>query len=120
MKRGSLELKILTPEGSLIEADSLESINVPLADDFPIGIRTGHAPLIAETIKGKVIYRGSSQENQIELHAGVLEIRENMVVILTPGKVSSMPREINQPSVTEYERLMNTLAEKLNVDIDQG
>ncbi len=118
MSSNSLKLKILTPEGSLLEAGSLDSVNVPLADDCPIGIRPGHAPLIAETNKGKVLYRESNHEKQIELHAGVLEIRDNVVLILSPGEVSTIPQEITQPSETEYDRLMNTLVEKFNVNQD--
>jgi len=115
MSQDSIDLRIITPEGSLLEAESLNTVNVPLADGFPIGIRPGHAPLIAETKKGEVFYRDSNLEQRIDLHAGVLEIRENVVIILTPGEASTIPNEITKSSETEYDRLMNTLAEKFSL-----
>lgn len=116
MSSESLKLRVFTPEGTILEADSLRSVNVPLADDCPIGIRPGHAPLIAETKKGAVHYRGHHQDERINLHAGILEIRDNEIIILTPGEVSTISPEITQPTELEYERLMKTLIEKLNLD----
>lgn len=113
-----LKLKILTPEGAVLETDSLTSVNVPLADGCPIGIRPGHAALIAETEQGTVHYRGPNQEDKIKLHAGVLDIRDNGIIILTPGEVSKIPSEITQPSETEYDRLMNTLVENISLGQD--
>jgi F0F1-type ATP synthase epsilon subunit len=117
-KETLLSLEILTPEGTILKADSLFSINVPLADGSPIGIRPGHAPLIAETLQGSVRFRTAESESQIELHAGVLDIRDNRVIILTPGKVSGTPREIADGSETEYDRLMGSLIEKINLNQD--
>ena len=113
-----LSLKILTPEGSLLEADSLISISIPLADGGPIGIKPGHAPLIAETTQGTVIYRESGRENKINLLAGVLDIRDNLVIILTPGENMTMLPENTQPSETEYDRLMKTLVENFSLNQD--
>ena len=118
MSSESLILRVFTPEGTILEADSLSSVNVPLADDCPIGIRPGHAPLIAETKKGIVHYRGQHQEEIIQLHAGILEIRDNEIIILTSGEVSTISPEITQPTELEYERLMKTLVEKLSLDQD--
>ncbi len=36
MNQKLLELRVLTPDGSLVEADSLISINIPLSDGCPI------------------------------------------------------------------------------------
>jgi len=117
MSSGSLlSLNIFTPEGTILEADSLFSINIPLADGSPIGIKPGHAPLIAETEQGAVRFRSSEGENQIELNAGVLDIRDNLVIILTPGKASGTPRGITDGPETEYDRLMGSLIEKINLN----
>lgn len=117
MSIGSLlSLNVLTPEGSILDEEALYSVNVPLADGCPIGIKPGHAPLIAETIQGLVRFRSSDGENQIELHAGVLDIRDNQVIILTPGKVSATPLEITEESENDYDRLMTSLIEKLDLN----
>lgn len=118
MSSESLKLRVFTPEGTILEADSLNSVNVPLADDCPIGIRPGHAPLIAETKKGTVHYRGHYQVERINLRAGILEIRDNEIIILTPGEVSTISPEITQSTEVEYERLMKTLVETLSMDQD--
>lgn len=108
-----LHLKILTPDGIILERSSLRAINVPLANGLPLGIRPGHAPLIAETLRGSVKYRTSTSEIAVELHAGVLEIRENVVMILTAGEVSETPPEISTQPEKAYDRLMQTLIDKL-------
>lgn len=110
-----LSLKILTPEGSILDIDGLYSINIPLADGSPICIRPGHAPLIAETVQGTVEYRNEKGQ-EIQLHAGVIDIKNNIITILTPGKVSITPQEIIEPVEKEYNRLMRTLVDKLIFD----
>ena len=116
MSPGSLlRLKILTPEGSILEAEALNSVNIPLADGCPIGIRPGHTPLIAETVQGTVYYQSSNQQDKIELHAGILDLRDNLVIILTSGEVSTIRPDVAQSSQTEYDRLMNTLVEKFKL-----
>lgn len=118
MRREFLKLRVLTPEGTILETDKLSSVNIPLADDFPIGIRPGHTPLIGETKKGVVHYRGTDKDGEIRLHAGILNIRDNEIVILCPGAVSTISPEITQPSETEYDRLMNTLVENFTLKQD--
>ena len=54
MSENELTLKILTPDGQVLEADHLIEVVVPLADGGTIGIRPQHAPLIAETVTGTV------------------------------------------------------------------
>lgn len=111
--RERLHLKILTPQGIILERDALTGVNVPLADGLPIGIRPGHAPLIAETAQGRIRYRTTTSEADIELHAGVLEVRQNDIMILTAGKVSETPPEISTQPEKAFDRLMQTLIDKL-------
>jgi F0F1-type ATP synthase epsilon subunit len=118
MRSEFLKFRVLTPEGPILEVDQLTSVNIPLADDCPIGIRPGHAPLIAETIKGIVHYRGPEKKGEIKLHAGILNIRDNEIIVLSPGEVSTISPEIIQPSATEYDRLMNTLVENFTLKQD--
>lgn len=108
-----LTFEVLTPEGLILKADRLKSIRIPLVDGGTIGIRPMHAPLIAETTQGKVQYRTEIESNEVELHAGILDIYQNMVTILTAGKVSEIESEIIGKSETEYNRLMQTLIDHL-------
>jgi F-type H+-transporting ATPase subunit epsilon len=117
-KKSLLGLRVLTPEGAILETAHLNAVNVPLVDGGTIGIRPGHAPLIAETIKGPVTYRTSEGEEHIKLLAGVLDIRLNTVTILTAGEIYDAQREVAQASKTEFNRLMQTLVRKLYPDQD--
>ena len=108
-KDSKLSLKVLSPEGAIIEIDNLTAVNVPLADGGSIGVREGHAPLIAETIRGTVRYRTEQNEDEVKLHAGVLDIRNNIVTIITTGEDKEISPEGEQPSTTPYDRLMQTL-----------
>jgi F0F1-type ATP synthase epsilon subunit len=113
-----LSLKILSPEGVILNAHELSGVNVPLVDGGSIGIKPGHAPLIAETIDGMVQYLIGIEERTIEVHAGVLDIKNNVVTILTAGKVTETPPEINRKTETGYDRLIQTLVENLYPEED--
>lgn len=113
-----ISLRVLTPEGAILEIDELTSVNVPLVDGGNIGIKPGHAPLIAETTKGTVRYQMETGQNNIELHPGVLDIRYNLVLILTAGELSQTPEMLTQPAETDYERLMKTLVRELYPDTE--
>jgi len=108
-----LTLKIITPEGMTLEKDQLTSINVRLSGSSPIGIRPGHAPLIAETAKGHLKYRDASDIYEIDLYAGVLEVRNNQVTILTAGEMNKIEGEGIASSIAKYDRLMQTLIEQV-------
>jgi len=110
---GTLTLKILTPEGIIFKKDDLNAVNVPLADGCPIGIRPGHAPLIAETEQGTIFFRSAASNGEIHLFAGVLDIRDNIVTVLTTGEVEKKPRSMAEPGLSEYDRLMQTLIEQI-------
>lgn len=108
-----LVFQALTPEGVLIQLDSLNAVNVPLADGAPIGIHPGHAPLIAETTLGTVTCRSQTDEHKIELFPGILSIRDNIVTILTAGRADEESKDKIVPEAAEYERLMQTLVNKM-------
>ncbi len=106
-----LILKIISPQGVILEKEDLSAVNIPLLDQYPIGIHPGHAPLIAETSNGTLKYRTSGEENEIEIYAGVLKIRNNIITILTSGEVSHKEDELYQTELVTYDRLMKTLIE---------
>lgn len=111
-----LTLRILSPDGISIEKTELTSISIPLADGGGIGIKPGHAPLIAETVRGTIRFNSELGEDSIEVHPGVLEIRENSVIILSAGKVTQQSDFVSEPAQVKFERLMQTLVSKLQPD----
>lgn len=108
-----LTLKLLSPEGILLEVENLDSINVPLVDGGSIGIKPGHAPLIAETTQGTLYYTQAGEEHQLALHAGVLDIQQNTVTILTAGQLVVSPEPAMAAPIAEFDRLIQTLIENL-------
>jgi F0F1-type ATP synthase epsilon subunit len=117
MNRGSeLTLRVITPEGLLFEANRLSEVVVPLSDGGTIGIRPRHASLIAETAAGEVRYHERSGVEGLKILAGVLDIRDNIVTILTAGSMEESPEPISHAPETMYDRLIQTLVNDLTVD----
>lgn len=112
MTSDTLTLKILTPQGIILDINGLISVTLPLLDQIPIGIRPGHAPLIAETSRGKIKYRSKDEENEIVIDAGVVKIRANLITILTSGKVNEEKSAFAAEKLATYDRLMSTLMDK--------
>ena len=78
-----LSLQIITPEGVMLNKEGLSAVNVLLETGYPIGIRPGHAPLLAVIKPGMVKFRSQGQEGQFEVNSGILRIRNNTITILT-------------------------------------
>ena len=116
----SLSLRILSPDGTILERDQLVSVSVPLSDGGSIGIRPGHAPLIAETLRGAVRYQTTEDQNQIDVHPGVLEIREDTIVILTAGEVDQTPEGTLKSTDADFIRLMQTIVGTLAPQPDEN
>ena len=112
-----LTLRILSPDGISIEETGLNDIRVPLADGGSIGIKPGHTPLIAETIRGAIRFSSETEEQSIEIHPGVLDIRDNTVIILTAGKVSDEAGFVAEPTHLTLDRLMQTLVIKIHPNV---
>lgn len=108
-----LTLQVLTPEGLLLEANHLLEVVVPLADGGPIGIRPKHAPVIAETVDGPVRFLRAAAAEEISLLAGVLQVRDNIVTILTAGTSNADVLPVDQGQHITYTRLIQTLAASL-------
>ena len=113
-----LTLRILAPEGAILEKENLSAVNVPLIDGGSIGIRPNHASLIAETSRGVTQYRSDISLEGIELHPGVLNIEDNVVIILTTGEVLKNDNLILEPADTEFDRLIQTLISDLHLGTD--
>ncbi len=86
---------------------------VPLADGGPIGIRPKHTPLIAETISGTIQYQTEEERFEVDLLAGILSIRDNVVTILSAGE-SDVAEITIETSADPFDRLAEVLQGELN------
>lgn len=109
----TLTLKVFTPNGLLYEFTELSTINVPLANGYPLGVLPGHAPLIAGTAQGKVRFSGNNKNGALSFHAGILSIRDNVIIIFTAGELGETNQSQAKEEDIKYNRLMETLVNTL-------
>ena len=65
MTEGLLALEILGPNGLVLQANSIEAINLRIGNGDLIGFRPGHAPLIAAIQAGIIDYRVDGQSTNL-------------------------------------------------------
>jgi len=109
MKKQPLTLRIISPDGLILEKEELSAVNVMLQTNDPIGIHSGHAPLLAALKPGHVKYRKNDQEDSFEVDAGIVKVRDNTVLILTSGGISKDKPASEETYDNNYSALMNTL-----------
>ena len=81
-----MTLNVLSMLGPLLQTQA-DSVNVP-ALDGRLGILRGHAPMIAALGPGKVLYRTGPDQRELFIPGGVLEVRDDVITILTDGDVA--------------------------------
>ncbi|MBU0495008.1 MAG: hypothetical protein KKA73_00045 [Chloroflexi bacterium] len=78
-------LQVLTPGKTLLDVAGVRWVQAQLADGGGIGIRPGHAPLLAETVAAPLRYADDAGEHELALAAGILQIERGHVTIFTSG-----------------------------------
>ena len=105
---GLLWLRVWSPAETVADVQDVQWVHVELDRARPLTIWPGHAPLLAETTAGIVRYADETGTHSVELPAGMLQLRENEVLILVEGALQS-PSEDGE----RVERLTNVLLETL-------
>ena len=82
-----VEVRGLGTQSLLLE--DVRSLQVLLEDGSWLGIRPGHAPLIAATGDGSLKVRIAEKEMTYPVPAGILTLRDNVVSILTSFTISN-------------------------------
>jgi F-type H+-transporting ATPase subunit epsilon len=82
---GLLALKVLTPEGSVLEGDVFE-VTLP-GSEGELGVLPAHAALLTKIIPGALAYRAPEGEGVIVLGRGVAEVRDDRVIVLVERAV---------------------------------
>jgi F-type H+-transporting ATPase subunit epsilon len=82
---GLLVLKVLTPEGSVLEGDVFE-VTLP-GSEGELGVLPAHAALLTKIIPGALAYRAPEGEGVIVLGRGVAEVRDDRVIVLVERAV---------------------------------
>lgn len=82
---GLLVLKVLTPEGSVLEGDVSE-VTLP-GSEGELGVLPAHAALLTKIIPGALAYRAPEGQGVIALGRGVAEVRDDRVIVLVERAV---------------------------------
>lgn len=78
-----LRVEVLSLGKGGLELEQVERLQVRLEDGSWLGIRPGHATLIAATGDGELKYRKDNQDQTVLVKAGILTLADNLVSILT-------------------------------------
>ena len=92
---GLLLLKVLTPEGSILEGDVSE-VTLP-GSEGELGVLPAHAALLTKIIPGALAYRAPEGQGTIAVGRGVAEVRDDRVIVLVERAVPA--EEIDAPAL---------------------
>jgi len=96
---GLLMLKVLTPEGSILEGDVSE-VTLP-GSEGELGVLPAHAALLTKIIPGALAYRAPDGQGTIAVGRGVAEVRDDRVIVLVERAV---PAEQIDAAAVEAKR----------------
>ena len=103
---GLLALKVLTPEGSILEGEVYE-VTLP-GSEGELGVLPAHAALLTKIIPGALAYRAPEGQGTIALGKGVAEVRDDRVIVLVERAIDA---EAIDPAGVEARR-KHLLAER--------
>lgn len=78
-----LRVQVLSLGSGGLDLEQVESLQVRLKDGSWLGIRPGHAPMIAATSDGMLKFRKDNQDQTASVKAGILTLSDNLISILT-------------------------------------
>jgi F-type H+-transporting ATPase subunit epsilon len=76
-----LSLQIVTPERVVFSEEGIDSVTLP-GSEGELTILPSHAPLMTALQPGPLLFRRGSEEVDVALSGGFMEVREDKVVIL--------------------------------------
>mgnify|MGYP001092515871 CR=1 FL=1 len=115
-----LNLWIATPERALLDIEDAHWVRIQIADGGSIGIRPGHAPLVAQTVTAAVRYADDKGEHALEVEQGILQIHRQGISIFTTGSPAGRYEEMARTAREErFDRLAGALLAAIQPGVDQ-
>ena len=72
-------LKIVSPERVIYKGE-VQMVKLPgTVGQFTV--LENHAPLVSTLTPGRIVYKGAEEENSVQIRGGVVEVRDNNVVV---------------------------------------
>lgn len=78
-----LRVRVLSLGSGGMELERVEALQVRLQDGSWLGVRPGHAPIIAATGDGELKFRQDERDQVILVKNGILTLIDDLVSILT-------------------------------------
>lgn len=72
-------LRIVSPEKVLYKGE-VQMVKLP-GTVGQFAVLENHAPLVSTLASGTVVYKGAGEEKSVEIRGGVVEVRDNNVVV---------------------------------------
>jgi F0F1-type ATP synthase epsilon subunit len=118
-----MRLRVRTAEAVWLDEPQVIWVRLQLADGGSIGIRPGHAPLLAETAAGDLHYGIDSSEHSVEIDRGILQIDEDGVEVYASAleDATASASDSAGDSLAEgarFERLARALLQLLRADAE--
>lgn len=106
----AIQLEIVTPEKKIF-SDEVDGVVIP-GIEGEMGVLPQHAPLVTTLAPGELAYTKNSQQEELAVGQGFVEVTATKVSVLTDMAVSD--DEIDEAAVEEaLERAQKSLDEKL-------
>ena len=100
-----LRLRVWSPAETLLDVEGVQWVHVDLNRARPLTIWPGHAPLLAETTTESLRYADEAGTHVVPLSPGMLEVRENEVLILVGGVLETSEEDDGE----RFDRLTDAL-----------
>lgn len=110
---GLLVLRVLTPEGAILEGDVFE-VSLP-GSEGELGVLPSHAALLTQIVPGPLSYRAPEGQGAIALGRGVAEVREDRVTVLVEQAIAA--EEIDAAAVEARRKQL--VAERESVGLSE-
>jgi F-type H+-transporting ATPase subunit epsilon len=110
---GMLVLRVLTPEGAILEGDVFE-VSLP-GSEGELGVLPAHAALLTQIVPGPLAYRAPEGQGVIALGRGVAEVRDDRVTVLVEQAIAA--EEIDAAAVEARRKQL--VAERESVGISE-
>lgn len=114
-----LRLNVLTPGKTLLDVANVRKVRVKLADHGWLSIYPRHAPLLAETLAGPVMYITETGAETISLSESILQVADNNVTLYTGGELAASTAVTGDDvgadeDTAHFDRLARVLLRSLN------
>ena len=105
---GKLKFEVATPERLVIDSN-VDEVVLPSVEGY-MGVRPGHAPLLAKLDAGEIAYRSGSDTKYVATSGGFAEVLREGVRVLaeTAEPAEEIDIERAQRSKTKAEELIKT------------